>query len=153
VNGTHFVWQLIKIVCGFVLAVIACGLFLSWGLFQPGHPDLDPVAFAAMIWTGFVTASAVGAAAFVPALAVILISEAGRFSGFIFHVAAGGAIAFVLWAVEGAGGAAIRPGSPVALAAGFIAGGVYWLVAGRTAGHWHRQRPSEPVGNDRDEAL
>lgn len=149
-NGTKFIWQLVKIVFGFVLGVVACGLFLSWGLFQPGSPEADPAAFAAMVGTGLVTASVVGAVAFLPAACVIGFSEIARQSGFIFYVAAGGAIAFLLWTLDSSGETDLRPGSPVALAAGFVAGAVYWMVAGRTAGCWQAPRNSEKLQDDPD---
>lgn len=147
-NGTLLIWQLIKIVCGFVLSVIACGLFLSWGLFQPNHPNSDPLAFAAMIGASAITASSIGAAAFVPASITIALSEFTRLHGFVFHVAAGGGIAFLLWSLDGAAEATIRPGSVVALAAGFVGGAVYWVIAGRTAGRWRGPGGLESTGKN-----
>lgn len=152
-NGTQFIWQVAKIAFGFVIAVMASGLFLSWGLFRPEHPDSDPVAFAAMLGTGFVTASIVGAAAAVPAGCAILLSELGRLSGIVFHVAAGGAIAFLLWTLDGTAADGLRPGSPIALAAGFIAGGVYWIIAGRTAGSWQGTRLRQQPDPEADSEL
>jgi hypothetical protein len=143
-NGTLFIWQLIKIIVGFVIAVIASGLFLSWGLFQPGSPEADPAAFAAMIGTAFVTASVLGAVAFVPAACVILLSEIARLSGIVFYLASAGAIAFLLWTLDGTADAGLRPGSPVVLAAGFVSGAVYWIIAGRTAGSWHPRTKGLP---------
>lgn len=149
-NGPKLIWQLAKIVAGFVLAVMASGLFLSWGVFWPGTPDNGTAAFAAMIGTGLVTASVIGAAAFVPAVCAIVLSELGRQSGAIFHLAAGGVIAFLLWTLDSSGEAGLRPGSSVALAAGFIAGAVYWLVAGRTAGGWQGRFARQQAETDRD---
>ncbi|MHA7776254.1 translation initiation factor IF-3 [Roseibium sp. M-1] len=149
-DGGKLLVQLLKICFGFILAVIACGVFLAWGFFRAGHPNEDPVAFAAMVGTGLVGASVVGATALVPAAVLIAIAEAVRLRGLIFHVAAAGAVAFLVWSlgepvaargtVEG-----LRPGSAVALAAGFLAGAVYWLVAGRTSGCWHaKAAPKSP---------
>ncbi|WP_395176205.1 translation initiation factor IF-3 [Roseibium alexandrii] len=152
-NGTLFIWQLIKIIVGFVVAVTASGLFLSWGLFQPGSPEADPAAFAAMIGAAFVTASVLGAVAFVPAVCVILVSEIARLSGIVFHVASAGAIAFLLWTLDGTADAGLRPGSPVVLAAGFVSGAVYWIIAGRTAGNWllrTKTAPHEEKATDED---
>lgn len=150
-DGGKFVLQLFKIVCGFILGLVACGLFLSWGIFQSAHPDHDPVAFATMIGTGLVGASVIGATAFLPAAILIAVAEFARFQGFIFHVAAAGFVAFVIWTLGAPGETMdVRPGSAVALSAGFLAGGVYWLVAGRTSGSWHgKQRPeSKPPIDD-----
>ncbi len=148
-NGTRFVWQIVKIVIGFVLGVVASGLFLSWGLFQPGAPDIDPAGFAAMVGTGLVTASVIGAAAFLPAGCAILISEFGRQSSVFFHVASGGVIAFLLWTMDSSPEAGLRPGSTIALAAGFISGMVYWGIAGRTAGNWRTRHKPQDTDTER----
>ncbi|MET1415765.1 translation initiation factor IF-3 [Roseibium sp. HPY-6] len=143
-DGTKFLVQLLKIVCGFIFGLIASGLFLAWGFFQSVHPGEDPVAFGAMIGTGLIGASAVGAAALVPAGIVIAIAEFARFKGVVFHLAAGGGIAFLLWTLGSAGqNADFRPGSVIALAAGFLAGLVYWVIAGRTSGCWLPPRQVE----------
>lgn len=139
-DGGKLLFQLFRIVCGFIAGLIASGVFLAWGFFLPGHPDQDPVVFATAVGSGLVGASVIGAAALVPATVVIVIAEIARLRGLIFHVAAAGAIAFMLWTLgsEGASTNAgeLRPGSAVALAAGFLAGAVYWLIAGRTSGTW-----------------
>jgi len=140
-DGGKFVYQLLKVVTGFILAVLSCGLFLAWGFFRAGSPEADPVGFAAMVGTALVTASVVGATALVPAGVLIAVAEAMRLKGIVFHVAAAGAIAFALWTLGGDPGIdTLRPGSGIALAAGFVAGAVYWLVAGRTSGCWHGLR-------------
>ncbi|KZM50661.1 translation initiation factor IF-3 [Labrenzia sp. OB1] len=141
-------FQFLRIVCGFVLAVIACGLFLAWGFFRVTHPDQDPVAFAAMTGSGLVGASVIGGTVLVPAAVLIVIAEGVRLRSFIFHVAAAGGIAFLVWTLgAGSGTSDWRPGSAVVLAAGFLAGAVYWLIAGRTSGGWHGQ--NEPAGKRR----
>lgn len=143
-DGTKFLVQLLKIVCGFIFGLIACGLFLAWGFFQSVHPGENPVAFGAMVGTGLVGASAVGAAALVPASVLIAIAEFARLRGIVFHLAAGGGIAFLLWTLGSADvNADLRPGSVIALAAGFLAGLVYWAIAGRTSGCWQPQKQAE----------
>lgn len=137
VRGDKFVLQLFRIVFGFVAGILAAGLFLSWGFFQAAAPDHDPVAFAAMIGTGLVTASVVGGFAFIPAGIAILAAELMRWRSFVFHLGAAGAIGLALWTFgEEAGTTGLRPGTTIALAAGFLAGAVYWLIAGRSSGCW-----------------
>ncbi len=145
-DGGKFLVQLLKIVLGFILGLVACGLFLAWGFFQAAHPDENPIAFGAMVGTGLVGASVVGAAAFVPAGILIAIAELARLRGIVFHLVASGSIAFLLWTVgfDGETGD-LRPGSVVVLAAGFLAGLVYWTIAGRTSGCWQPERPKEPM--------
>lgn len=143
-NGAKFLIQLLKIICGFILGLVVCGLFLAWGFFQTANPGENPVAFGAMVGTGLVGASIVGAAAFLPAGILIVIAELARIRGIVFHLVASGSIAFLLWTVGFSGETGdLRPGSVVVLAAGFLAGLVYWTVAGRTSGCWQAERPSE----------
>lgn len=143
-DGGKFLFQLLKIVCGFICGLIVSGLFLAWGYFRTSYPNDDPVAFAVMIGSGLVGASILGAAAFVPAAIAIAIAEIARLRSLLIHVAAGGGIGFLLWtlgAAQETGGP--RPGSAVILAAGFCAGAVYWLVAGRTSGCWWIDRKKD----------
>lgn len=143
-DGGKFVFQLLKIVCGFLAALISCGLFLSWGFFRATDPGSDPIAFATMVGSGLIGASVVGAAVLVPAGVLITIAELARLRSIIFHLAASGAIAFLIWTFGSAAGiGGLRPGSVVALAAGFCAGLVYWIIAGRTAGCWMANRPAD----------
>lgn len=134
-DGGKFLYQLLKAATGFVFAVIGAGLFLAWGIFGTGAGESDPVLVGTIVGTGLVGASIAGAAAFAPALFLIAIAEIARLRGVVLHIAAGGLLALLLWTLGGAQDG-LRPGSAVALAAGFIAGGIYWLVAGRTSGCW-----------------
>ncbi|WP_346892370.1 translation initiation factor IF-3 [uncultured Roseibium sp.] len=145
VHGGKLVWQILRIVCGFIAGVLAAGLFLSWGLFQTTGPDQDPIAFAAMLGTAFVTASVLGGLAFVPAAVAIVLAELLGWRGIIYHLAAAGLIALGLWTLGNetmASGA--RPGTSVALAAGFLGGLVYWLIAGCNSGGWRSKKPEDP---------
>lgn len=137
VHGGQFAIQLLRMVLGFIAAVLAAGLFLSWGIFQGAGSETDPIAFAAVIGTGMVTASVVGAIALMPAIFAIGLAETFGWRGFVYHMAAAGLIALLLWTVNGeTSSSGPRPGTAIALAAGFLAGGVYWLVAGRCSGLW-----------------
>lgn len=148
VHGGRFAIQLLRMVLGFVAAVLAAGLFLSWGLFQGAATESDPVAFAAVIGTGMVTASVLGAISLTPAIFAAGIAEALGWRGFVYHVAAAGLIAMLLWTMSGEVSAmGPRPGTAIALAAGFLAGGVYWLVAGRCSGLW-REKNCKRDGGD-----
>lgn len=144
VHGGKLVWQLLRIVCGFIAGVLAAGLFLSWGLFQTAGPDQDPVAFAAMLGTGFVTASVLGSLAFVPAAVAIVLAELLGWRGIIYHLAAAGLISLGLWSLGNeAMASGPRPGTSVALAAGFLGGLVYWLIAGCNSGRWRSKKPED----------
>ncbi|NRG17107.1 translation initiation factor IF-3 [Rhizobiales bacterium] len=152
IDAGKLLWQVVKIVFGYGLALASAGLFLAWGLFQPQGIEGDPARFAATVWTGAVSGMIIGGMAAVPAFAAILVAEILRMKSLILNLAAGGLIAFGLWSLGEpgvtAGEPALRPGTSVALAAGFVAGFVYWLVAGRTAGSWRiARRTQDPAGN------
>ncbi len=148
-DGGKFVIQLIKIVLGYICALLVAAGFLAWGFFRAGQPGDDPIMFATMVGSGLVGASAIGAASAVPAGVLILISELFKMRGPIFHLAAGGGIAFLVWTLGAdPGGTGIRSGNSVALTAGFFAGAAYWLVAGRTAGSWNSSAPESSAADD-----
>ena len=145
VHGGKLVWQILRIVCGFIAGVLVAGLFLSWGLFQTTGPDQDPIAFAAMLGTGFVTASVLGSVVFIPAAVAILLAELLAWRGIIYHLAAAGLIALGLWTIgDQTMASGPKPGTSVALAAGFLSGLVYWLIAGRSSGQWRSKKPDNP---------
>ena len=142
--GGEFILQMIRVVAGFIAAIGAAGLFLSWGLFQdhqPGHV----LEAAALVWVGMATISLIGAAAFIPAMIAIAIAEMTGLRSAVFHIGAGGAIAFSLWTLEGTAGDGLRTGSEIAAACGFLGGFLYWLLAGRYAGRWRRR--ADPPAN------
>ena len=136
-DGGKFVFSSSKVVTGFILAVLSCGLFLAWGFFQCRLPR-TPIRSASRRWSvpdccnrQRCRCDGLGAGR----LYSDRIAEAVRLKGIVFHMAAAGAIAFAIWTLgrSEAGSETLRPGSGVALAAGFVAGAVYWLVAGRTS--------------------
>ncbi|WP_417670240.1 translation initiation factor IF-3 [Roseibium sp.] len=150
-EGGHFLLQLIKITCGFIAAVLASGVFLAWGLFQASGPSEDPVAFAAMTGTALVTASVLGGYVMVPAFIAIGIAESLSLRSLVYHVGVAGLIALVLWSADvNTEGTGIRPGTTIALAAGFLGGFVYWLFAGRSAGNWRRRERVRNVDEGRE---
>ena len=143
INAGAVLAQILRIIVGFILAVIAGGLFLAYGFFQGLDAHTDPLTLGATVGAGLVWASILGGMAFVPALAAVVLSEVFRLRGIVFHLAAGGVIAFGLWTLGQAPqphDAGLAPGSVVAVAAGFIAAFAYWIVAGRQAGCWRNDR-------------
>ncbi|NBN66008.1 translation initiation factor IF-3 [Microvirga tunisiensis] len=146
VSGAGLVLQAVRIVLGFILGLTGAGVFLAWGFFQGLSDTSEPGLAGAVVATGLVSAALIGALAFVPAALAIVLAEAFRWRSFLYHVAVGGLIALALWGIgdigpipdDAAGGSSLRPGTTVALAAGFVAGAIYWLVAGRSSGTWRR---------------
>ncbi|MHC5655611.1 translation initiation factor IF-3 [Stappia sp. ICDLI1TA098] len=149
VDGGRLLAQSIRIVFALVLAIVAAGFFIAFGLFRALDPATDPVGAGAAFGFAIVGTSVIGGLAFTPAFVGILVSELFRLRGIVFHLAVGGAIGAVMWTMgDGArAGEAAARGMLVPAAAGFVAGFVYWLVAGRQAGCW---RVNAPPSTDSD---
>lgn len=140
IDGGKLLAQSIRIVVGLVLAFMAAAAFVAFGLLRGlADPSSDPVVIGLGFGWSLVGASLIGGLAFAPALAAVVLAEALRLRGVVFHLAAGGAIATLLW-WSGEGPAQVqadlRPGTIVAAATGFLAGFVYWVIAGRQSGCW-----------------
>ncbi|WP_068310617.1 hypothetical protein [Polycladidibacter hongkongensis] len=143
--------QFLRIVFGFCAAVIACGIFIIWGLFSAEGGSEGLVSFFAIYFGALVSSSIIGSLAIIPASFAIVLSEISEWRGVIFHVSAGGVIALVIWWMGGeipSNGEhmPVRPGSSVAATAGFMAGFVYWVIAGRLAGCWKLSVQSREEG-------
>ena len=158
----HFIVRLMAVLFGIFIAMLAAGMFLSFGLFAgtfteffselqiifDGDPYADPantsplVTFLVII-AGFFTSFHVASLAALPTAIAIAIAELMRWRGFTINLVLGGLVALVTGlSLYGS----IRPGVEsnmpsegtliVLLATGFIAGFFYWLIAGRSAGKW-----------------
>lgn len=146
IRGDRFALQLLRIVIGFILAVIAAGIFLAFGFMPAGSgagglAETHPAAIISILGTAFVAATILGGVSAMPALMAILATELLGWRGLVVQVFIAGLLAFGLWTFgdvypNAAAPTGLRPGTTVALAAGFVAGFVYWLVAGRCAGCW-----------------
>ncbi|MDX5594950.1 translation initiation factor 3 [Pseudovibrio sp. SPO723] len=141
VDSSKLFFQLMRIICGFIAAVIAAGLFFSWGYFRASGPDTDPIGFIAMTGSTVVSASMIGSLALIPAVFAVGFAETMRWKGVVYHVGAAGLIALAIWSIgdqlpSDGTSLALRPGSSIVTSAGFIAGFAYWLVAGRKSGCW-----------------
>jgi hypothetical protein len=130
----------------YVLACIAASAVFTFGTLNPHWQDvvalgLPPAAVWAIVVVG---APIIGAAAFVPAAAIVAVTESFAWRSVLLYAAVGGALALALsYGLDMPGDI----GDPATyfvherevLAAAGIAGGlVYWLLAGRRAGAWKR---------------
>ena len=175
IDGTRLFIQLLRIALGFSLAIIAAGLFLSWGFFRTlsvhGGPEADIIQLIAITWSTIISASVIGALSLIPSGFAIGFAELMKWRSIIYHVSAGGIIALVLWGIGGAlpgdlfyaasdagsfiaystpetiiptpASEGLRPGSSIAASAGFIAGFIYWIIAGKASGRWWINKPDE----------
>lgn len=154
------VGRLFAILFGYIVAVLAAGVFLAT-LFVSIIPfDRSPPLdlYAGGVFFGlFFSAPLVGSVAFVPAACVILVTEVFRLRDWLYHAAGGGLVGVLaaawLSAAPERGPVPPDAGFLMALAgAGMVGGIAYWLIAGRNAGRWIEEgRPrQEPSGIEDD---
>ncbi len=153
----HFIVRLIAILFGLLVAMLAVGIFLSFGIFSEtftqffadlnwtlnGDPytgdKTDGLATGALIIIGFFSSFYVAGLAALPTTITIAVAELMRWRSMTINLVLGGVIAlFTGLSVFGAK----QDGLPsdgtlvVLLATGFVGGFFYWLIAGRSAGNW-----------------
>jgi hypothetical protein len=124
---------LVVVPLAFVAAVVAAGFILSFAFFG-SYLDLDVVSYFAAA-TILMTVNA-GAVAFFPALIAIALAELFSLRSIFYWLAVGGLIGLAGETV--ADGFAWLDDIPrrlsLMLAAGFVGGFAYWLIAGRLSG-------------------
>jgi hypothetical protein len=134
----------------FLVASLVAAMVLEVGLLLPfwqGRFSADPSEPLTQIAVGvgffFVSMQAVA-----PAIVIIVLAEAFRWRSVLFYGAAGGVLALALCYSIGFtfdAGRDVWPYIQAAVAAGIVAGLVYWLIAGRNAGRWcQRATPPAP---------
>ncbi|WP_439924006.1 hypothetical protein [Nitrobacter sp. JJSN] len=148
--------RLFAIVFGLVAACFVAGMVIVIALLYPefsnlGTGPIDTDAFDIVLGFGFIFVSGF---ALLPAMIVVLVTEAFYVRGILAY-AAGGAIcgaACYLGLIpfdpatmhfEGI----VRRHLEIMTGAGVVAGFTYWLIAGRNAGAW-RERPRGPQPPD-----
>ena len=150
----HVIVRMVQIAFAIALASLAAALFLSIGYvrdiagpwfanFTGERADSVLIAAFALFGAPFLLAEI-----FLPATAAAAIAEAARLRGLIANLLLGGVVAlFVGWRHFGGDGTfePSRGALLVLMAAGFIAGLAYWIVAGRSAGRWLDRR-AKPRG-------
>lgn len=124
---------LLLIPAGYIAGCLAAGLLVLLATIGVGADGAYLTTYTGeTLLLAFALAAWAGAFACVPALVAIVIAEVFGWRSLLFYLLAGGAIGlgYALAFPEPAGTGAAR----IHLAAGLVGGGVYWLLAGRSAG-------------------
>jgi len=153
--------HLFAIVIGFIAACLAAGGVIVLAILYPEWSDLalgpvDPDVMNIVLGFGFIFVSGF---ALIPAMLVVLITEAFSIRGALTYAVGGaltglacylGLVPFdpATMSFDGI----VRRHLEVMMGAGVVAGAVYWLIAGRSAGAWRdagsapppRRAPSPP---------
>lgn len=119
--------------------------FIEWKHAMPPvwhHPDLYGMTIGVLFWDAFWMFWVGGTMAFLPAAVAVLMAEMFALRSIVYHMSAG-AVAAGLSAFFIDQRMIDFPvfEAPAIIAAGFVGGFVYWLVAGSTSGP---RRAAEP---------
>lgn len=146
--------RLIVIFLAFLLACFAAGAIVVVAVLYPEFSDLgvreiDDSAISVVLGFGFIFLSGF---ALLPALVVVLITEAFCIRGLLTYAVGGaivgaacylGLVPFDTTTMQFDG--IVRRHLEIMTGAGIVAGLVYWMVAGRNAGGWREPpRPLRP---------
>jgi hypothetical protein len=143
--------RIIVIFFSLIVAIIVAGIVLAIGIVAPDWAgvDSDPFERVSFFIVSFFATSFVGAVAFLPALVVIVISEAAPLRNFLYYGVGGALVGLASYygsdiSVRLENTTDVAPvgnALQLAAAAGIVGGIAYWLIAGRNAGRWREPRP------------
>lgn len=124
---------LLLVPLAYVLALFAAAVTVAIALFG-GQIDENTAGMAVGLSIGLTLYG--GMISFIPALIVVVLAEANGWRSLIFYLVAGGAIGLLAAETTRAfDGLAFADNlTLICLAAGFVGGAVYWLIAGKFAG-------------------
>ena len=141
------------IVIGFLFACLAAGMIVVLAILFPDWSDMalgpvDPDALNIVLGFGFIFVSGF---ALLPALLIVAITEAFCIRGALTYAVGGAVVGLACYlglvpfdpATMRFDGI-VRRHLEIMMGAGVVAGAVYWLIAGRTAGEW-RKPPVPPA--------
>src|SRR4051812_46870681 len=144
--------RLIVIFLGFLAACLVAGMIVVIAVLFPEFSDLDsraidPNAINIVIGFGFIFLSGF---ALLPAMLVVLITEAFYVRGALTYAVGGGLVGLACYLglvpfdpatlrFEGI----VRRHLEIMTGAGIVGGVVYWMIAGRNAGAW--REPPRPL--------
>ncbi|WP_407177850.1 hypothetical protein [Bradyrhizobium sp. STM 3562] len=137
--------RLVVVFLGFLAACLAAGIIIIGALLFPEFSELgtgpvDEGVFDILLGFGFVVISGF---ALIPAMVIVTITEAFYIRNVLTYAVGGGLVGLVFYLglvpfdtetmrFEGI----VRRHLEIMTGAGIVAGLVYWMIAGRTAGAW-----------------
>lgn len=139
-------FRVLAVALSFAVSTLAAAVFLTFALFLDGDVSWlseDIVAAGGAITFTGVAWLQIASQSFAPAMAILLGLELGRYKSLTINVLAGGACAVIIMVMTNPS-ASPDQGLPydsdkiwmAAIAAGFVAGFVHWILAGHRAGRW-----------------
>ena len=143
------VWRILLVIpAAFIAACIAAALVITVSAGVDPNPGEAAGAFAAkLVVVALIASMFVGAVAFIPALIVIVMAEAFAWRSPILHLLVGAGIGWVAFLADIGGPSAASADLAVGGGSGAVAGFVYWLIAGRSAGLLDGDRKGISAGN------
>ncbi len=144
----RILWRLLVVFVGLVLASAASMAVVVMAVAQRFSPQDDPVVAVVdiLLYSWFEAVPMIVAAGSTTAPVFVLaalVAEGFRLRDWLYHAGMGTLSAAVSTVVVYADGFAATPSFAVLLAAGAVAGLVYWLVAGRGAGFFRPMASQE----------
>ena len=145
--------RFIVIIAGYLVSSLAASAFLNvvtlaWFGFTPEETRV--VATSSFVFSIPFVALFVAYFAFIPAVFAIVIGEVTGKRDWLFYALAGAVVALVIIGFSrGGGGTAFAETADlnfalIVIGSGMCGGIGYWLVAGRSAGGWRRDR-DDPI--------
>jgi H+/Cl- antiporter ClcA len=142
--------RIFVIVFALIVAIMIAGITLAIGIIAPDWAgiDSDPVERVIFFVASFFATTLVGAVAILPAVVVIVISEAARMRSFLYYALGGALVGLASYfgtdiseRLENTTDVTpVGHTLQLAAAAGIVGGLAYWLIAGRNAGRWREER-------------
>jgi hypothetical protein len=148
-----YLFRFIVIIAGYLVSSLAASAFLNvvtlaWFGFTPEETRV--VATSSFVFSIPFVALFVAYFAFIPAVFAIVIGEVTGKRDWLFYALAGAVVALVIIGFSrGGGGTAFAEIADlnfalIVIGSGMCGGIGYWLVAGRSAGGWRRDR-DDPI--------
>jgi len=138
----RIIWRvLIVIPLGFITACLTAGFFIAVAAYGTGGLDRDTVIWPAIF--GVLAAPVIGGLVALPALVIIVLAELLSWRSVLAYLLAGGIAGLSAYLLtDNTAGAISDTDAQLSMTAGIVGGLAYWLVAGRMAGGYRRDRMS-----------